>query len=50
MSQRLGRLEQRFEQHEKVMNSRLTALETKVEGRLATVERLLSLIASKLSS
>lgn len=50
MSDRLGRLEQRFEDHESVMNDRFTALETKVEGRLATVERLLTLIVSKLPS
>jgi hypothetical protein len=50
MSERLGRLEQRFENHENVMNDRFTALETNVDGRLAAVEGLLSLIVSKLSS
>jgi hypothetical protein len=50
MSERLGRLEQRFENHASVMNDRFTALETKFDGRLATVETLLSLIVSKLSS
>jgi hypothetical protein len=50
MSERVGRLEERFGVYENTIHDRLRALETKVEERLATVEGLLSVIVSKLAS
>lgn len=50
MSERVGHLGERLEAHENVIHDRLRALETMVEERLATVEGLLSIIVSKLTS